>query len=58
MFEDFMERKTRLPAEKRDKLLATTNNKKSPNFTFEDFMERKTRLELATTSLEGWSSTN
>ena len=31
---------------------------KNPQTMFEDFEERKTRLELATTSLEGWSSTN
>gem|GEM_PF-3966456 len=31
---------------------------KNPKFTFEVLKERKTRLELATTSLEGWSSTN
>ncbi len=32
--------------------------KKKPQTMFETFEERKTRLELATTSLEGWSSTN
>ena len=32
--------------------------KKTPNFHLRFFAERKTRLELATTSLEGWSSTN
>jgi hypothetical protein len=31
---------------------------KKPQTMFEAFEERKTRLELATTSLEGWSSTN
>lgn len=31
---------------------------KNPKLSFEVFAERKTRLELATTSLEGWSSTN
>ena len=31
---------------------------KNPKLSFEVLKERKTRLELATTSLEGWSSTN
>ncbi len=33
------------------------NGIKKPQIKFE-VLERKTRLELATTSLEGWSSTN
>jgi hypothetical protein len=41
----------------RDKLLAATINKKPKTKNF-GLLERKTRLELATTSLEGWSSTN
>ena len=32
--------------------------KKTLSYKLRVFAERKTRLELATTSLEGWSSTN
>ena len=38
------------------KLLLKT--KKAQTLSLGFFAERKTRLELATTSLEGWSSTN
>ncbi len=38
-------------------LLSQKKLNKKPQIRFEA-LERKTRLELATTSLEGWSSTN
>jgi hypothetical protein len=36
----------------------TCRKTKKPQETEAFILERKTRLELATTSLEGWSSTN
>ena len=39
-------------------IVKRVQNKKKPKQLSFGFEERKTRLELATTSLEGWSSTN